>query len=63
MYGQHLEANLQALHRKLHKLSYRPRPVRRVEIPYADGGTRTLGSSALADKIVPELARRILETI
>ena len=30
MYGQHLEANLQALHAKLHRMSYRPHPVRRV---------------------------------
>ena len=29
MYGQHLEANLQALHSKLHRMSYRPQPVRR----------------------------------
>jgi hypothetical protein len=33
MYGQNLEANLQALHQKLHRMSYRPRPVRRVEFP------------------------------
>ena len=37
MYGQHLEANLQALHQKLHQMSYRPQPVRRVEIPKEDG--------------------------
>ena len=32
MYAQHLEANLQTLHQKLHQRSYRPKPVRRVEI-------------------------------
>ena len=37
MYGQHLEDNLQALHQKLHQMSYRPQPVRRVEIPKEDG--------------------------
>ena len=42
-YEENLEANLQALHRKLHQMSYRPQPVRQVEIPKADGGTRPLG--------------------
>src|SRR5262249_53771600 len=63
MYGQHLEENLQALHQKLHQRAYRPQPVRRVEIPKDDGSTRPLGISCLEDKIVQELARRILEAI
>ena len=63
MYGQHLEANLQALHEKLHQMSYRPQPVRRVEIPKVDGSRRPLGISCLEDKIVQEMARRILEAI
>lgn len=62
-YGQNLEANLQELHQKLHQMSYRPKPVRRVEIPKEDGSTRPLGISCLEDKIVQEMARRILETI
>ena len=63
MYAQHLEANLQALHQKLHQMSYRPQPVRRVEIPKEDGTTRPLGMSCTEDKIVQEMARRILEAI
>jgi group II intron reverse transcriptase/maturase len=63
MYEQHLEANLQALHDKLHRMSYRPQPVRRVEIPKDDGSTRPLGISCTEDKIVQELIRRILEAI
>ena len=62
-YGQHLEGNLQALHQKLHQRAYRPQPVRRVEMPKDNGGTRPLGISCLEDKIVQELARRILEAI
>ena len=63
MYGQDLEVNLQVLHDKLHQLSYRPKPVRRAEIPKEDGSMRPLGICCLEDKIVQEMARRILETI
>jgi RNA-directed DNA polymerase len=63
MYGQNLEANLQALHQKLCQMSYRPKPVRRVEIPKEDGSTRPLGISCIEDKIVQEMTRRILEAI
>ncbi|EKU96910.1 Retron-type reverse transcriptase [Leptolyngbya sp. PCC 7375] len=62
-YGENLEANLQALHHKLHQMSYRPQPVRQVEIPKPDGGTRPLGISCTEDKIVQEMIRRILEAI
>src|SRR5262249_1348967 len=63
MYGQHLEANLQALPAKLHRMSYRPQPVRRVEIPKDDGSMRPLGMSCTEEKIVQDLTRRILEAI
>lgn len=62
-YAQNLESNLQELHRKLQQLSYRPQPVRQVEIPKEDGSTRPLGISCTEDKIVQEMTRRILETI
>ena len=62
-YGQNLEANLQALHQKLHQRSYRPQPVRRVEIPKADGTLRPLGISCTEDKIVQEMTRRLLDAI
>jgi group II intron reverse transcriptase/maturase len=63
LYGQHLEANLRALHQKLHQRSYRPQPVRRVEIPKADGTMRPLGISCIEDKIVQEMTRRLLDAI
>src|SRR5918992_671053 len=62
-YGQHLEANLQALHQKLHRMSYRPQPVRRVEIPKADGTLRPLGISGIEDTSVQEMTRRLLDAI
>jgi len=63
MYGQNLEANLQELHRQLHQMSYRPQPVRQVEIPKEDGSMRSLGISCTEDKIVQEMTRRILDAI
>ena len=62
-YGEDLEINLQNLHRRLHQMSYRPQPVRQVEIPKEDGSMRPLGISCIEDKIVQEMARRILEAI
>jgi RNA-directed DNA polymerase len=62
-YAEHLEEHLQVLHRQLHQMSYRPQPVRRVEIPKEDGTTRPLGISCTEDKIVQETTRRILEAI
>ncbi|NET39210.1 MAG: group II intron reverse transcriptase/maturase [Cyanothece sp. SIO1E1] len=62
-YGENLEANLKELHRKLHQMSYRPQPVRQVEIPKEDGSMRPLGISCTEDKIVQEMTRRILEAI
>jgi RNA-directed DNA polymerase len=63
MYGQNLEVNLQDLHRRLHQMAYRPKPVRRVEISKEDGSTRPLGISCVDDKIVEEMVRRLLEAI
>jgi len=63
MYAQRLEANLRELHQKLHQRAYRPKPVRRVEMPKEDGTMRPLGISCTEDKIVQEVTKRILESI
>ena len=56
-----LSNNLYKLWNRLSSGSYFPPPVRRVEIPKADGGTRPLGIPTVADRIAQEVARRFLE--
>jgi hypothetical protein len=56
-----LSNNLYKLWNRLSSGSYFPPPVRRVDIPKADGGTRPLGIPTVADRTAQEVARRYLE--
>ena len=58
-----LSGNLYKLWNRLSSGSYFPPPVRRVDIPKADGGTRPLGIPTVADRVAQEVARRCLEPI
>lgn len=62
-YETDLEGNLQALHARVHRGTYRALPVRRRFIPKSDGRQRPLGVTALEDKIVQRAVVTVLNAI
>jgi RNA-directed DNA polymerase len=62
-YGQELEANLQDLHARVHRGSYRARPSRRAYIPKPDGRQRPLGIAALEDKLLQRAVVEVLNAV
>lgn len=64
MYEAELEENLLDLKSRVHRGAYRATPVRRVEIPKPDGGTRALGIASIEDKILQRaVCQQILDPI
>lgn len=64
MYAENLTANLSSLTERLHRMAYKPQPVRRKYIP-KPGSTkqRPLGIPSLEDKLVQAGLVRILESV
>ena len=63
-YAENLEANLKELVSRLHRMAYRPQPVRRVYIPKPGSNKlRPLGIPCLEDKLVQSALARILGAI
>jgi RNA-directed DNA polymerase len=57
------ERYLRELHDDLRSGSYRPSPVKRVEIPKGDGRTRPLGIATVKDRIVQTALKMVIEPI
>jgi RNA-directed DNA polymerase len=57
------ERYLQELHHSVKDGSYRPSPVKRVEIPKGDGRTRPLGIPTVKDRIVQTALKMVIEPI
>ncbi|MFZ1937170.1 MAG: group II intron reverse transcriptase/maturase [Thermoguttaceae bacterium] len=62
-FARNRESHLEQLRLELKRSTYRPLPLRRVEIPKANGKMRQLGIPCLRDKIVQEAIRMALEPI
>ncbi len=60
-FDEELENNLYKLWNRLSSGSYQPPPVKRVEIPKADGGIRPLGIPTVADRIAQMVVKQVLE--
>lgn len=61
--GEHLEENGGNIREQLRTRKYKPQPVRRVEIPKSNGGTRELGVPTVTDRFVQQAIAQVLTPI
>lgn len=60
---EHLKQNWEGIRAKLDKGRYVPSPVKRVEIPKADGGVRLLGIPIVLDRMLQQAMQQVLSPI
>ena len=62
-FAANLQSRCEQLVEKLKDRSYRPPPVRRVDIPKGDGKTRPLGIPTVEDRLLQRAVARLMEAI
>lgn len=60
---QYLKQNVETLKKSILEGTYRPQPVRRVEIPKPDGGVRLLGIPTVVDRMIQQATAQVLTPI
>jgi RNA-directed DNA polymerase len=58
---EHLKVHWPAIRSSLVEGSYKPQPVRRVEIPKSGGGTRNLGVPVVLDRFIEQALLQVLQ--
>ena len=61
--GAYLSENGESIREQLRTRKYKPKPVRRVEIPKPDGGARNLGVPTVVDRFVQQAVAQVLAPI
>ena len=62
-YEQNVEANINDLHKRIHRGAYRAKPSLRIHIPKPEGRTRPRSIASLEDKIVQQAVVWVLQSI
>jgi RNA-directed DNA polymerase len=60
-FGSHLKEHWPTIRQQLLEGTYKPQPVRRVEIPKASGGTRPLGIPTVLDRFIQQAVLQVLQ--